>query len=133
MTQILKACKRFFAYWPLHLIWIPLPLLLWRPVFLLLIPIGIYATLRGTLGLVQFLGPVYWILRPDTRWLRAGIGTMHQTAAPWRKGRGLYVVCCRRMFQIGLCQPQHLDDEAGTLSALQGRFLDMTPKEIGEW
>lgn len=76
---------------------------------------------------------IYGILRKDTRFLRIGIGTMHQTSAPWNKGKGLYVVFVKRCIQVGFCKPQKLSEESGILSAMQGRYLDLTPHEIGNW
>lgn len=76
---------------------------------------------------------IYWIIRKDKRIIRAGIGTMHQTSSPWHKGRGIYIVAFRRCLQIGLCKPQQLTEESGILSAMQGRYLDITPHEIGNW
>lgn len=78
-------------------------------------------------------GRVYGILKKDTRLMRVGTGTMHQTSAPWHKGKGIYIVVLKRCLQIGLCKPQQLNEESGILSAMQGRYLDLTPHEIGNW
>lgn len=78
-------------------------------------------------------GRVYAILKKDTRLIRLGVGTMHQTCSPWNKGKGVYIVVFKRCLQIGLCKPQHLSEESGILSAMQGRYLDLTPHEIGNW
>jgi hypothetical protein len=78
-------------------------------------------------------GRVYAILKKDTRLIHVGVGTMHQTSSPWNKGTGIYIVAFKRCLQIGLCKPQHLSEESGILSAMQGRYLDLTPHEIGNW
>lgn len=86
------------------------------------------------LGALCVLGPIYWITRKDHRNFSIGLGTMHQTYYPWRKGRGIYIVVLKRCFQIGLSQKQlSLEEADGILSAVQGRYLDLTPNEIGEW
>ena len=76
---------------------------------------------------------VYWIIRKDSRMIGTGIGTMHQTSAPWHKGKGIYIVAFKRCLQVGLCRPQDLPEELGILSAMQGRYLRLTPHEIGNW
>lgn len=78
-------------------------------------------------------GRLYIIVRKDKRIVRTGVGTMHQTSSPWNKGKGVYIVVLKRCLQIGLCKPQHLNEESGILSAMQGRYLDLTPHEIGNW
>lgn len=78
-------------------------------------------------------GRMYAILKKDTRFIRVGVGTMHQTSSPWNKGKGIYIVAFKRCLQIGLCKPQQLNEESGILSAMQGRYLDLTPHEIGNW
>ena len=87
----------------------------------------------NTLDLVQGIGPVYWIIRKDPRKVSVGLGTMHELGSPWRKGQGVYLVLFHRSFQIGLCHRQQFDDITGTLSAVQGRYLDLSAKEIGNW
>lgn len=78
-------------------------------------------------------GRLYIIVRKDKRIVRTGIGTMHQTSSPWRKGKGIYLVLFKRCLQVGFCKPQQLNEELGILSAMQGRYLDLTPHEIGNW
>ena len=90
---------------------------------------GMWAPLDG----LCILGPIYWITRKDHRSFSIGFGAMHQTMHPWRKGRGIYVALFKRSFQIGLCKKQNLDEEDGILSAVKGRYLDISPSEIGEW
>lgn len=92
-----------------------------------------YYVFRGTQDLVQGVGPVYWINRKDTRWFSIGLGTMHELSSPWRKGSGVYIALCKRSFQIGLCRKQNMDEVNGTLSAVGGKWLSLTPKEIGNW
>lgn len=78
-------------------------------------------------------GKLYVIVRRDQRILRIGSGIMHQTSSPWYKGRGIYVVFFKKCTQVGFCKPQQLSEESGILSAMQGRYLDLTPHEIGNW
>jgi hypothetical protein len=107
--------------------------LFFHPVFI--VPLVMYwrIAFKGTLNLVQGIGPVYWIVRDDTRMLSAGRGTMHELAEPWRKGRGLYIVVARYCLQVGLCRTQTFSETEGILSAMQGRFLELEPREIGNW
>lgn len=100
-----------------------------------LVPFALYAwrAFRGTQDLLYAVGPLYWILKNDNRWFSVGIGTMHEVAEPWRRGRGLYVTVAKRCLQIGLCRTQTLDETQGILSAVQGRYLDIEPREIGNW
>jgi hypothetical protein len=77
---------------------------------------------------------LYWIIRKDPRRLSVGRGTMRETNYPWRQGSGVYVTVWHRCFHLGLCAPFEFEtEEDGILSAVQGRYLDATPVEIGEW
>jgi hypothetical protein len=104
-----------------------------HPAFLIPALGYLYTILKGTLDLVQGIGPVYWIMRRDSRIISLGFGTMHELSAPWRKGRGVYVALFHRSLQFGLCRRQQLDEVTGTLSAVQGRYLDLSANEIGNW
>lgn len=103
------------------------------PVLFVLLPVCAYFLFSGAVGMVQGIGPVYWILKPDNRWVSIGIGTMHELNHPWRVGRGLYLVLVKWSLQVGLCRRQSFTDEEGTLSAVRGRYMDVTAKEIGQW
>lgn len=98
-------------------------------------PAAMFAVMafRGEMNSLYTMGPVYWITKRDLRLIALGVGTMHQTNSPWRKGRGVYLVLFKKCFQIGLSTKQHLNEIDGTLSAVQGRYLDVEPKEIGNW
>ena len=133
MTPTQQTFKRLLSYWPLALICVGVAGLFLNLLFCLWIVVGGYYTLKDTKGFVQGVGPVYWITRDDPRVVGAGLGTMHELSAPWRKGRGLYIVCAKRSLQIGLCRKQNLDETEGTLSAVQGRYMDTPPTEIGNW
>ncbi len=77
---------------------------------------------------------LYWITRKDSRWFSVGKGTMRETTYPWRQGSGIYVAVVHRCFHFGFCAPFEFEtEEDGILSAVQGRYLDDTPEEIGEW
>lgn len=113
-------------------------LYLWMTLFIhpaFIVPFVLYSqqTFKGTMDLVQGIGPVYWIVRKDQRIFSVGKGTMHELSAPWRKGAGLYVVVAKRCIQVGLCKRQHLNETEGILSAIQGRYLEVEPSEIGNW
>lgn len=86
------------------------------------------------LGNLMIFGRLYWVTKTDKRWLRIGVGTMHTTSAPWRSGKGIYFVFLKRVFQIGLCKEMaYIGESQALLSAMKGRYLDMTPSEIGDW
>lgn len=107
--------------------------LTFHPFFI--VPFVLYAwrSFSGTYGLLYVIGPVYWILKKDNRFFSVGLGTMHEVAEPWRRGRGVYAVVAKRCLHIGLCRTQTLDETEGILSAVQGRYLDTEPREIGNW
>jgi hypothetical protein len=134
VTPTLRTCKALLPYWPVISALASLIVLPWYP--LVALAVGLfswYYTFSGAVGLVQTIGRVYFILKRDTRLVSLGRGTMHELSSPWRKGSGLYVTLLKWSFQIGICYPQQLSDEQGTLSAVQGRYLETTPKEIGQW
>jgi hypothetical protein len=122
------------AYYPivfmLGYLWVSITL---HPAFLIPTLGYVYTIFKGTLDLVQGIGPIYWISRKDARIFSIGIGTMHELSAPWRKGKGIYIAAFRRSFQVGICRRQQLDEVSGTLSAVQGRYLDLSAHEIGNW
>ena len=103
------------------------------PAFVVATVVYGWLTFRGTMDTLQGVGPVYWIIRKDPRFVSVGVGTMHETNDPWRIGRGIYIVFLKRCFQIGLCRVQSLDETEGILSAVQGRYLELEPREIGNW
>jgi hypothetical protein len=110
-----------------------IPLAFIHPVFLITLFAGVYFLLEGGLDTVRTFGVVYWVRQNDHRLFSVGKATMHQLSAPWKKGKGLYVALFYKNLQIGLCFKQNLDETNGTLSAIQGRYLDVEPKEIGKW
>ena len=133
MTPTLQTFKRLFNYWPLFITFTGFIGVLANLFFLPLFIVGAYFTFKGTKDLIQGVGPFYWITRNDPRYVGLGIGTMHELNAPWRKGQGVYIVLCKRSFQIGICHKQVLNEVDGTLSAIQGRYMDTPPSEIGNW
>lgn len=94
-----------------------------------------YPIFKNTLNKVQAIGPVYWITRdycvPSTPFICRGF--MHEVDPPWRKGKGIQVRVGSRTFQVGLCRKHNHDEVDGVLAAMDGRFLDLEPKEIGNW
>ena len=133
LTQTLKTFKTLIAYWAIALFLVSIV----GVFFTVFAWIGfIYATyqlLHGCTDDVRTAGPVYWIGRKDPRLFSIGFGTMHQLNAPWKKGMGIYVAIAKYSLQIGLCRSQNLSETEGTLSAVQGRYLDIEPKDIGKW
>lgn len=133
MTQTLQTFKKLIPYWSIALllvsiVGIPFTVFAW-----LGIAISLYQLFNGCTDVVRTCGPVYWIGRHDPRLFSAGLGTMHQVSAPWKKGRGVYIALFRYSLQVGLCRSQKLNEIDGTLSAIQGRYLDIEPKDIGNW
>jgi hypothetical protein len=58
---------------------------------------------------------------------------MHTISDPWFKGKGVQISLWKRSFQVGICQEQkYHNDLEGSLAAIQGRFLDLTPRQIRE-
>jgi hypothetical protein len=94
-----------------------------------------YFLFRNTLNTVQSVGPVYWISRDyvptNTRFISGGF--MHELDAPWRHGKGVQIALFKRTFQIGLCKRHTFDETSGVLAAVQGRFMDESAHEIGNW
>jgi hypothetical protein len=132
--RIYKKVSYILGYGPLVFMLVYLYMTLFQH-FAFVIPFSTYAWLvfKGTKDTVQGIGPIYWIVRSDNRLISVGFGTMHELSEPWRKGRGVYVAMFKRSIQIGVCYRQNLDDTAGTLSAVQGRYLDISASEIGNW
>lgn len=84
---------------------------------------------------VQAVGNFYLIVRdyvPKNTPLLAK-AFMKETSAPWRHGNGIQIRSFKYTLQIGFCKKQPLTDETGVLAAIQGRFTDDTPSEIGNW
>lgn len=94
-----------------------------------------YFLFKNTLNAVQSVGPVYWITRdivpPHSRVISSGF--MHELDAPWRHGKGVQIALFKRTFQIGLCKKHNYDETSGVLAAVQGRFMDESAHEIGNW
>jgi hypothetical protein len=133
MTQTLQTFKKLIAYWSIALLLVSLVGIFLTVFAWFGIAIALYQLLNGCTDIVRTCGPVYWIGRHDLRRFSIGLGTMHQVSAPWKKGRGVYIALFRYSLQIGLCHSQKLNEIDGTLSAIQGRYLDIEPKEIGNW
>ena len=133
MTQTLQTFKKLIAYWAIALFLISIVGVFFTIYAWIGFAIAVYQLLDGCIDVVRTAGPVYWIGRKDPRWFSVGMGTMHQLSPPWKKGIGIYVSVAKRSLHVGLCRSQDLDEIDGTLSAVQGRYLDLEPKEIGKW
>lgn len=133
-NRLATSTKKIIGYSPLIFMLIYLGMtIVYHIAFALPTATYVWMVFKDTLDKVQGIGPVYWIVRRDPRIISVGIGTMHELSEPWRKGRGVYVALFRRSLQVGLCRRQQMDEVTGTLSAVGGRWLNTTPKEIGNW
>lgn len=94
----------------------------------------LFMLFRGTLNILQVVGPVYWIYKDKAPYNTPMFtrGFMHETWEPWRIGTGIQMRCGDKTFQVGVCRKQKYSETEGTLSAVRGRFLDWTPIEIRE-
>jgi hypothetical protein len=103
-----------------------------------LLPVATYLgwlVFRNTLNKVQAIGRVYWVIRdyvPDVT-PRISRGFMHEIDPPWRHGKGLQIKAFGRTIQVGICRQHNFDETSGILAAVQGRFLDTEPIDIGKW
>lgn len=92
--------------------------------------------LEDSLNLIHRLGSIYWILRDTGKKGDKVIssGWLRQAAPPWMVGHGLQIRAGKYVFQIGtFVTSEFNDEEDGVLSAMQGRKLDMAPKDIRSW
>lgn len=127
-----KKVASVFTYAPIVIMFgYLLASILIHPVFLFPTAVYWWIIFHGDLDELYIMGNAYWITKKDKRFIAAGIGTMHQTHSPWRKGKGVYIVLFKYCFQFGWSRPQNLREDAGILSAVQGRYLKLTPHEIG--
>jgi len=90
---------------------------------------------KGTMNIVQSVGPIYWITRDYVPANSPVIATafMHEISAPWRHGKGIQIALFKRTFQIGICHKNEFDETSGVLAAVKGRFMDTPPTDIGNW
>jgi hypothetical protein len=95
--------------------------------------LGFVLFFKGKLNALYIMGPLFWTTKTSLSNFSIGVGSMHQISKPWKKGKGIYVGVAKRVFLIGLCKKQDLSETEGILSAVNGRYLDVTPKEIGDW
>lgn len=92
--------------------------------------------LKDTLNILQVVGPVYWITRDNVTkgTPLVSVGFMKQLDDPWRTGKGLHFNLWKRTFQLGFCKKNHYKNSVdGELSVVGGRFMEVTPEEIGAW
>lgn len=131
-TKKRESFQTLINYWPIVGLLVSL-LLVWSyPIFGFLFIASYYYLFRDTMNVLQVVGPVYWITKNNTpKGPFVSKGFMHEIYEPWRKGTGVQVRVFKYSFQIGLCKRQYLDETTGVLSALQGRFLDTSPSDIG--
>jgi hypothetical protein len=59
---------------------------------------------------------------------------MRQTSPPWKVGKGPQIRIGKYAFQFGLARKTGMKtEEDGLLMAVQGRFMDTKPGDIGDW
>ena len=90
-----------------------------------------------SMNVVQTVGRVYWIVRNNAKRgepIFSREAFMRSTDAPWVVGSGYQVRLLRYSFQIGTYTVLDIDnDEDGTLNAMQGRYMEDSAREIGNW
>ena len=133
MTQTLQTFKKLIAYWAIALLLVSIIGIFFTVLAWLGLVYALYQLLDGCTDVLRTCGPIYWIGKKHHKRFGVGKATMHQLSAPWLKGKGFYIAVAHMSLQIGICFPQDLDEVEGTLSAIQGRYLDIEPKEIGQW
>lgn len=59
---------------------------------------------------------------------------MRQISPPWVTGKGIQFRTGKYTTQIGIWKnPKNLSEQDGLLHAMQGRILDTSVDEIGDW
>ena len=129
MIQTLRTFKNTI-HWSIALFTVSIPMAWVTPWALATLAYSILYLLSGSLDSVRTCGNVYWISRHDKRWFSVGFGTMRTITAPWKRGKGIYVALFKYSLQIGICKE---DANGSLLTQLDGRLLDLTPHEIGNW
>lgn len=85
------------------------------------------------------IGPIYWVLKDNAtnKTPRLAMAFMRQTDFPWRVGRGIQLKMNNYSFQIGLSKKTKTTDDLGELDgllyAMQGRVMETSVLEIGDW
>ena len=140
LTTKAKQAFRYvpFMTWLVSVVaFVPLLLIIgWPSLFLLpsIFSLG-YLVFKDTMNKVQAVGKLYWIVRDNAtdKTPVIGRGFMHEIDPPWRHGKGLQIRVSRWCIQVGLCRAHDYDEESGILAAVNGRFLDIEPIDIGKW
>ena len=121
-------------YWPL--IGVLTSLMLLTQTVYAVVPLAffLFMTFHGCLNILQVVGPIYWIYKDKAPHNTPTFarGFMHETNEPWRSGTGIQIRCGDKTFQFGVCRKQSYSEIDGTLAAIRGRFLDLTPTQIRE-
>lgn len=91
---------------------------------------------KDSMNLVQRVGRIYWIFRDNGLITdpMVSIGFMRMVDPPWLRGKGPQFRFGKYTFQIGWCSAHtpKTEDE-GILAAMDGRELEMDPKDIRKW
>lgn len=110
----------------------------WSSAILALISVVILCRVafRGTMNMVFNVGRLYWIVRDNAKKGDRIIckAFMRGTGEPWLIGEGVQVRFFKYTFHIGICYMVPAEnEEQGVLNAMQGRYMEDPPKEIGNW
>ena len=108
----------------------------WVPFSLLAFVLWSVLMLRGTMNLVQGIGPIYWLTRdtgvPGDQMFT--LGYMRETDYPWRYGWGIQVRFNIYLFQLGVCKRHEMINISdGLLRAIGGRNMETGVDEISTW
>lgn len=91
---------------------------------------------KDSMNLVQHVGRVYWIVRDNALITdqMISLGFMRMVDPPWLRGKGPQFRFGTHTFQIGWCSAHTPRNEnEGILAAMDGRKLEMDPKDIRKW
>lgn len=133
MVTIRSFRRHIKGYWPLYGTIVSIAGLFWSTAFLLVLEFNLYFIFRNTLNKLQIVGPIYWITKNNVSKAQpvVAVGFMHETSEPWRAGKGIQVRFGSRSFHVGICKKHDYDEVSGILSATKGRFLELSPSDIG--
>jgi hypothetical protein len=92
-----------------------------------------YLVHRHTMNVLQYVGPVYWVLRNSATGRGVRWGFARQTDPPYYRGKGIEARWQPFSLQIGLGRKHPTSGEDGLLESIDGRHLDASPETIGTW
>ena len=92
--------------------------------------------IKISLNRLFVIGFVYVIRRDNGKSSDKHVATgfMRGISPPWYTGRGIQARIGTQVVQIGVCRKnKHHKEDEGVLSAMGGRYMDVTAKDIREW